>query len=57
MNISVSLPEPAWKAIVEAVDFYEDRGPSDTGWQSDELLDAKTELFKALRNATNGRMG
>ncbi len=58
--ISVSLPEPAWRAIVEAVDFYNDKGykgSTDESWQGDELLDAKDQLFKALRAATNRRIG
>ena len=50
--IRVSLPEPAWVEIMDAVDFYKDADSS----QSDDLLDAKALLLTALRLATNGRI-
>ena len=50
-DITITLPSEQWDEIWHAVHHYDDCGPADEGWQSDELECASKALSDALVRA------
>jgi hypothetical protein len=46
---SITLTTKQWNWIEEILSYYEDKGPTGEGWQSDELI----ELCKIFNNSLN----
>lgn len=52
-KITISMTEEEWEQILNAVNCFEDEGPTGEGWKSDKFLSA-SDKFIALYEAALG---